>query len=183
MKIMVAVVLLSIVMATNAQMLNGQNQIVKLNSTLQTTGDTGSKFSLFTKEELSKISSTGFSDEKTDYLQKSRNQKTAAWVLAGGGGAILIAGIIVAGSNATSDYVNLFSLEPVKERNTTLETTLIITGGVAVLSSITLFIASSKNKRKAAGLSISNQKTGSGAVPSYESNSITGITLSMPLGK
>ncbi len=74
---------------------------------------------------------------KTDYLVKSKNQKTAAWVLLGGGVALMGAGYLIGDSkNATFDDAG----------------TGVVLGGIGFLSavgSIPLFIASGKNKRKA----------------------------------
>lgn len=74
---------------------------------------------------------------KTDYLTKSKNQKTAAWVLLGGGAALIGTGFLIGNSkNSTFDDA----------------ATGAILGGIGFLStigSIPLFIASGKNKRKA----------------------------------
>ena len=74
---------------------------------------------------------------KTDYLLKSKNQKTAAWVLLGGGTALIGLGFLIGDSkNATFDDAG----------------TGVVLGGIGFLSavgSIPLFIASGKNKRKA----------------------------------
>jgi len=74
---------------------------------------------------------------QTDYLVKSKNQKTAAWVLLGGGVALIGAGFLIGDSkNSTFDDA----------------ATGAVLGGIGFLSaigSIPLFIASGKNKRKA----------------------------------
>jgi len=74
---------------------------------------------------------------KADYLVKSKNQKTAAWVLLGGGVALMGAGYLIGDSkNASFDDAG----------------TGVVLGGIGFLStigSIPLFIASGKNKRKA----------------------------------
>ena len=74
---------------------------------------------------------------KTDYLIKSKNQKTAAWVLLGGGIALIGVGFLIGDSkNSTFDDAATGAL----------------LGGIGFLStigSIPLFIASGKNKRKA----------------------------------
>jgi len=74
---------------------------------------------------------------KTDYLVKSKNQKTAAWVLLGGGTALIGIGFLIGDSkNSTFDDA----------------ATGAVLGGIGFLSaigSIPLFIASAKNKRKA----------------------------------
>lgn len=74
---------------------------------------------------------------KTDYLVKSKNQKTAAWVLLGGGAVLIGTGFIVGdGKNSSFDDA----------------ATGVFLAGIGVLSaigSIPLFIASGKNKRRA----------------------------------
>ena len=74
---------------------------------------------------------------KTDYLVKSKNQKTAAWVLLGGGTALIGIGFLIGDSkNSTFDDA----------------ATGAVLGGIGFLStigSIPLFIASGKNKRRA----------------------------------
>ena len=66
----------------------------------------------------------------TDYLQKSKNQKTAAWILVGSG-SVMIA--IAAFADVSFDIL------PV----------LAVGGSLSTLGSIPLFIASARNKRKA----------------------------------
>ena len=78
---------------------------------------------------------------KTDYLTKSKNQKTAAWVLLGGGAALIGTGFLI-GDNKNSTFDDA--------------ATGAVLGGIGVLSaigSIPLFIASGKNKRKALKMS------------------------------
>jgi hypothetical protein len=72
---------------------------------------------------------------KEDYLKKSKQQKTAAWVLLGAAGL----GIAVAAPGDV-DFSTLG--------------TIVIAAGLATVSSIVLFIASSKNKKKANSFSI-----------------------------
>ena len=76
-------------------------------------------------------------DVKTDYMAKSKNQKTAAWVLLGGGTVLIGIGFLVGDSkNASFDDAATGG----------------VLAGIGVLStigSIPLFIASGKNKRKA----------------------------------
>jgi len=90
---------------------------------------------------------------KTDYLKKSKNQKTAAWILLGGGFALSTTSIVMASSKVTEDYVNIIagviSSEPAPQNDYTAENILLVTGTAAMLGSIPLFIASKKNKRKA----------------------------------
>ena len=86
---------------------------------------------------------------KDYYLQKSKNQKTVAWVLLGGGLGIAAAGGIVQlihenqrNGGFNLDFTGAF---------------IAIGGGVIALSSIPFFISSSKNKNIAASIVISNQ--------------------------
>ena len=67
---------------------------------------------------------------KTDYLQKSKSQKTAAWIMLGS--TVAIIGIAAPGNIS-------FDALPA----------LVAVGALSTVSSITLFIASGRNKRKA----------------------------------
>ena len=76
---------------------------------------------------------------KADYLQKSKNQKSTAWVLLGGGSALMITGFLIAGGGNGDVSFGAAG-------------TGVIVGGLGFLStlgSIPLFIASGRNKRKA----------------------------------
>ncbi|MEP7232245.1 MAG: hypothetical protein ABI691_18425 [Ginsengibacter sp.] len=95
-----------------------------------------------------------FAQTKDDYLLKSKHQKTAAWVMLGGGTSLLVAGGII----GIRGFANLLSGEVDKAGNNVgLAGLLDITGAAAMLGSIPLFIASSKNKRKAMSITFSNQ--------------------------
>ncbi|MCF3110268.1 hypothetical protein LL912_15900 [Niabella sp. CC-SYL272] len=73
---------------------------------------------------------------KQDYMQKSRRQKTAAWILLGGGVALSTGGII-------------WALEGDWSSNDSGPDILFFTGVASMLGSIPVFIASARNKRKA----------------------------------
>jgi hypothetical protein len=70
---------------------------------------------------------------KPDNLQKSKHQKTAAWIMLGGGFALAAGGVAVDVSNWYSSGGDV----------------MLIAGSASMLGSIPLFIASSRNKRKA----------------------------------
>jgi len=80
---------------------------------------------------------------KTDYLKKSKNQKTAAWVLLAGGFALSTTSVLLASPKVTEDYGNIFvgvfSGEPIPQNNYTAENILLVTGTAAMLGSIPLF--------------------------------------------
>ena len=90
---------------------------------------------------------------KTDYLKKSKNQKTAAWILLGGGFALSTTSALLASPKVEEDYINIFAgvflAEPPPENNYTAETILLVAGTAAMLGSIPLFIASGKHKKRA----------------------------------
>lgn len=93
--------------------------------------------------------------EKTDYLQKSKNQKTAAFVLLGVGAALDIGGIIATISNANKELDNLFLENSV---NHTTEYVLYAAGTACLAGSLTLFILSKSNKKKAVSLGIDTRQ-------------------------
>ena len=76
---------------------------------------------------------------KTDYLKKSKNQKTAAWMLLG-------SGIIL---ETITFIIVIQDLEYGSDVSRTTQLIMGFTGGAAMLGSIPLFIASRKNKKKA----------------------------------
>ena len=107
------------------------------------------KIILFTMLLIFSVSS--FSQQTTpskpvtreDYLKKSKNQKTAAWVLLGGGTVLIGTGFLI-GDREESSFDDA--------------ATGAILGGIGVLSmigSIPVFLASGKNKRRANAMSAS----------------------------
>ncbi len=84
---------------------------------------------------------------KVDYLEKSKKQKTTAWLLLGGG--FLITGITAAANSGVCVGPGC-----AKKKFPIVPVTI---GGVAMASSIPFFIASSKNKRKAVTLSLKRE--------------------------
>ena len=88
---------------------------------------------------------------KTEYLRKSKNQKTIAWVLLGGGIAMTITGMIIYGN----DYNSAVEEDPWLFGTNTNPAGAVI-GTVGLLScaaSIPVFIASGKNKKRARAIS------------------------------
>jgi hypothetical protein len=88
---------------------------------------------------------------KTDYLKKSKNQKTTAWILLGGGTLLSTVGVTVGFNEVVTEIGNIFSNEPQKTSNT--GEVLFYTGLASMAGSIPFFIASSKNRKKANSIS------------------------------
>ncbi len=76
----------------------------------------------------------------TDYLKKSENQKTAAWILLGGGAALTISGMAVGLTEATGEIIDvLYTGED--QSSFSAGALLGFTGLAAMAGSIPLFIA------------------------------------------
>lgn len=82
---------------------------------------------------------------KKDYLQKSKNQKTAAWILMGGGLGVTILGLT---NDKTDD----------NKSDNTGKAVAIVSGLAAISVSTTLFIVANNNKKKAESLSFKMEK-------------------------
>jgi hypothetical protein len=72
---------------------------------------------------------------RQDYLKKSKNQKTAAWILLGGGFALAVGASIL---DVSSDW----------SKSETPYLVALSIGCASMLGSIPLFIAAGRNKRK-----------------------------------
>jgi len=164
--ITVALVFLLSGWAANAQINANKKPVVKT--------DLISPVNLF---ENGNYNSIPVNDEPVNYLQKSRNQKTGAWVLLGLGVAGIISGIIIEANNVVDNTYSVFADESTNNTGTVVA----VAGGCMALGSIPFFVASVKNKKKAT-LSISNQRTAPMALTKTGKN-ITGITMSIPIGK
>lgn len=106
-----------------------------------------------------------------DYLQKSKHQKTAAWILLGGGTALIATGIIV-GTGEDAYFTDAAGGAAV--------------AGIGILStiaSIPLFIASGKNKKKAMNLTanIKMEKTTNFGRESFVQGSYPAIAFKINL--
>ena len=84
----------------------------------------------------------------TNYLKKSKNQKTAAWLLVGGGAVVTTVGMVVGFGEVTDAIITSFSGE--EQSSFSAGALLTLTGLTAMVGSIPLFIAAGKNRRKAA---------------------------------
>jgi len=87
------------------------------------------------------------------YLNKSKNQKTVAWVMLGGGVAVATVGILLVNNAINDDGPGVLS-----GSSGTAESIVALVGIGSTLGSIPLFISSARNARKAARITISNYK-------------------------
>jgi hypothetical protein len=99
----------------------------------------------------------------TDYLKKSKKQKTTAGVLLGGGAAFVLIGLAVFPKN----YSMFGGNSSGTENQAGVSAVIILAGGGSMLASIPFFIASSKNKKKAMSMSLKNQ-----FIPVLQSNDL-----------
>lgn len=90
---------------------------------------------------------------KEYYLKKSRTQKTIAWVMVGTGVAVAVAGYAILAKKIDDEPLGYFTDENYGDK----EVAFIVAGGVVAVGSIPLFIISSKNKKRAAGISFIQQ--------------------------
>lgn len=88
---------------------------------------------------LSVIPGIGQKLANQDYQRKSKSQRTMAWILTAGGGALVVGGGISYGAESNTSYY------PGK----TVGTIMMACGAVAISGGIILFSASKKNERKA----------------------------------
>ncbi len=120
---------------------------------------------------------------KTDYLKKSKNQKTTALVLLSGGFALTAAGVIVGVDEAVNDLGNIF--DPEIQPSSNAGGILFFTGWAAMLGSIPFFISSAQNKKRAmqttVGLKI--EKSGSIHEDFLIQNSYPALSLKFNLTK
>ena len=104
---------------------------------------------------------------KQDYMKKSKHQKTAGWILMGGGATFLLTGIVIPkGALTHSGFLDD------TYKNDGIKDAFDLTGIVSMLGSIPFFIASSKNKKKAASLSFKNEP-----IPKLQKNSFVYRTI------
>lgn len=113
---------------------------------------------------------------KENYLEKSRKQKTTAWILLGGGVAMAVTGAILFDENFI-----LFGASDSEDNKAGIGGAMFVVGGLAALGSIPVFISSGSNAKKAAQMGFKIQPLNS---PRYLGNipkAIPSISLSIPL--
>ena len=121
------------------------------------------------------------------YQKKSRRQKTAAFVLLTGGMVTTVAGLIIITTNTLADatIVPIFDILSGNSTSTNTSNTqgniTCISGLAMMAGSIPFFIAASRNKHKSK-MMIKYQPSPQG-LPIAISKNITGLSISLPIGK
>ena len=83
---------------------------------------------------------------RADYMKKSRNQKSSAWLLLGGGTGLIIIGVAVNQPSYSVDWNNILNSSSSPGGGGQI---VIAIGAIAIAGSVPLFIAAERNKRKA----------------------------------
>lgn len=173
----VALFLLSYGSATNAQQTNIDLSKTESAATATPAGKLRTNYFSTDKNLYQSLPDPAPVHDEAFYLKKSRNNRIASICLAGGG-------VVIAGIGALTfpkDYDVFFDNGNAKESKADVSTTLIIVGCAALIASIPFTIMASVNKRKA-NLMVTSQKTGFG-VPANVSKEVTGISMTIPIGK
>ncbi|MDG1277651.1 MAG: hypothetical protein P8O16_10245 [Algoriphagus sp.] len=113
---------------------------------------------------------------KENYLEKSRKQKTTAWILLGGGVAMAVTGAILFDENFI-----LFGASDAEENKAGIGGAMFVVGGLAALGSVPLFISSSSNAKKTAKISFKNQPLNNLRYAGNIPKSIPSVHISIPL--
>ena len=88
------------------------------------------------------------------YLQKSKKQKKVAWILLGGGTALMVTGLVIPRGAMIKDGFCVSWICDEEYQNDDLKAGIFLTGLVSSLGSIPFFIMSGKNRKKAGALSL-----------------------------
>jgi hypothetical protein len=112
---------------------------------------------------------------REDYLQKSKRQKTTAWILLGGGAALIAGGTIW--------WSQEFTLFGPGSSGETGATVMVLAGTCSMLGSIPVFIASARNKNKANNLMVGlkMENTISYQATRIKYQSFPAISITLPL--
>lgn len=114
-----------------------------------------------------------------DYLQKSKKQKTTAWILLAGGAALSITGAIL--SSHTLINILIDPLNPESTSGSDADVIVLLTGAAAMLGSVPLFISAGKNKRKAMSLSFKMEQVPQLQIASLVNKPTPSVSLKIKL--
>lgn len=116
---------------------------------------------------------------KQDYLQKSKKQKTAAWLLLGGGTVLAVSGAVISANETANDIGDIFLGR--YEEGGDAGVVLFIAGFASMAGSIPFFIASGRNKNKAINLSFKMQRVPQLQKGSLINESIRSLSIKISL--
>src|SRR2546423_13757280 len=88
---------------------------------------------------FSQADTTAFNVMRTDYLKKSKNQKTIAWIMAGGGFVFMGIGTAIALGDLGNGLGNIFNPDYTYHDHSTEASIFIIAGVASMIGSIPLF--------------------------------------------
>ncbi len=106
---------------------------------------TSSSTEIFGQSTLDQINKRDY------YLKKSKNQKTAGWILVGGGTTLIIGGAVFFTGAA---ILSLATLQDPTKNGTDVAAYIILTGVVADIVSIPFFISAAHKKRIATSINL-----------------------------
>lgn len=109
-------------------------------------------------------------------LQKSKNKKKVAWIMAGGGATFILAGSII-----PRGEIKRYNVIFPEYKNDGIKASFLLTGALSMLGSIPFFISSHHNKKKAASLSFRNERVQQINKSSLAYGTIPGISLKFKL--
>jgi hypothetical protein len=118
---------------------------------------------------------------KEDYLKKSKKQKTADWILLGGGTVFTITGFAIGINSYASSFFGIDITTGRVDKNITTGSIFFFTGAAAVLGSIPLFIAAHKNKKKAMNFSFKNEMAPQLSNGSFINRPVPSLSLKISL--
>ena len=118
---------------------------------------------LFAGKTFSQVdTTTSPTSLKTDYLKKSKTQKTIAWILLGTGTTL----IVIGGS------IGVHGEEDLSYNKAAAGAGFVIAGALIDIGSVPLFIAGAKNKRRAMSVTINND-----LIPRLQKGMITRVPM------
>lgn len=95
-----------------------------------------------------------FTRPAIDYLQKSRNQQKAAWILLGSGAGLITTAFVFPRGKLVQDGICIGVYCSTKYKNDDLKSAILVAGAASSLASIPFFIVASKNKKRAGALAM-----------------------------
>ena len=89
---------------------------------------------------------------REDYIKKSKHQKTAAWIMLGGGAALAVTDLAIGIHSVYDEFGTVFTSGH-DDRSFVAGEIVFYTGLASMVGSIPLFVASARNKRKSMAIS------------------------------